>query len=342
MKNVLTVAAIALSTFSLQAQSADSAVFYFDKGKAEQQARRYREAEKNLLKASSFDKSRADITLALAEAYLAQNKYFEARNTFLEAEKLAPENGEVLHNLATLSLNMRKWDDATRYAQKMRQLKINKPVSYIIGKSFYEQQNYGEAIKHLNQAIQEEPLRADNPYMIARAYLDMSNYRQSAAFFEKAIALDTTKLQWIYEAALVHYAIPDYKKSLQYFELASNRGIPRTNDFLENLGNAYINVNQFDKGIQLYKEVLQRKPSDQELLYNIAQAYYKSGKYSEAIEYWDQVLGNDKSNARALYMIGLSYQKKGEKQKGSQLCDRAIELDPSLQSLKQKQGDMAL
>ena len=73
-----------------------------------------------------------------------------------------------------------------------------------------------------------------------------------------------------------------------------------------------------------------------EMLYQVAQAYYKAGKYNEAIDYWDQVFGLDKTNAKALYMIGLSYQKKGEKDKGMQICDKAIELDPSLNSLKQK------
>jgi hypothetical protein len=35
-------------------------------------------------------------------------------------------------------------------------------------------------------------------------------------------------------------------------------------------------------------------------------------------------------------MIGMSFQKKGEKEKGMALCDKAIQLDPSLQNLKQK------
>ena len=56
----------------------------------------------------------------------------------------------------------------------------------------------------------------------------------------------------------------------------------------------------------------------------------------EAIEYWDQLLALDKTNASALYMIGLSYQKKGEKEKGTFLCDKAIQMDPSLAKNKQK------
>ena len=68
----------------------------------------------------------------------------------------------------------------------------------------------------------------------------------------------------------------------------------------------------------------------------VAEAYYFKGKYQPAIDYWDRILEHDKENASALYMIGMAYQKKGEKEKGQHLCDRAIEMDPSLASLKQK------
>jgi hypothetical protein len=35
-------------------------------------------------------------------------------------------------------------------------------------------------------------------------------------------------------------------------------------------------------------------------------------------------------------MIGMSFQKKGDTNKGQQLCDKAIEMDPGLSSLRQK------
>jgi tetratricopeptide (TPR) repeat protein len=74
----------------------------------------------------------------------------------------------------------------------------------------------------------------------------------------------------------------------------------------------------------------------------IAEAYYYSGKYQDAIDYWDKILIYDKTNAQSLYMIGMSYQKKGEKDKGIALCDRAILMDPSLSSYKQKKMNMGL
>ena len=155
---------------------------------------------------------------------------------------------------------------------------------------------------------------------------------------EKAIAMDSSKSNWMYECGLTYYAIPDYKKSLQYIALAGEKGYKKSNDYLENLGNAYVNAGQPEKGIEVQNEVLKKKPEDPELLFQVAQANFKTGKYEEAIRLWDRVLEQDKSNAEALYMIGLSYQKKGEKEKGQQLCDKAIEMDPSLRSKRQQLG----
>ena len=316
----------------LEAQSTDSSQYFLQKGREEKTARRFREAEKNFAKASSYAPNNAEILKEHANALVQQNRYAEAREIFLKAEKASPGDPEVIEQLATLSFNLRKWDDAIRYAGILKKT----PSNYIIGRSYYEQENYGEAMKYLSQAMKEEPSRAEIPYIMGRAYLDMSNYRHAATNFEKAISLDSSRAQWIYEASLVFYAVPDYAKSLKYMLLAGQKGYPRNNDYIENLGNAYINVKEYDKGIELLKEVLQRKPSDQELLYQVAQANYDAKHYQEAIDYWDKVLGNDKSNARALYMIGMAYQKKGDKAKGQQLCDRAIEMDPSLKSLRSK------
>ncbi len=42
----------------------------------------------------------------------------------------------------------------------------------------------------------------------------------------------------------------------------------------------------------------------------------------------------DTKNARALYQIGTAYIKMGKDKDGQQLCDQAINMDPSLAILK--------
>ena len=206
------------------------------------------------------------------------------------------------------------------------------------GEKANQEEDYGRAIKYFTKAASEEPDNPRVPYLTGRAYLDMNNYRQAAAFLEKAIAMDTSRNNWMFELALIYSAVPDYKKSLQYFLLAGEHGYKKTSTYLENVGYAYNNVGQYANGLEYLQQVLEKKPSDPELLYQVAQTYYNLKKYQEAIDHWDQVLSINKENAEALYMIGVCYQKKGEKQKGQQLCDRAIEMDPSLASKRRRMG----
>jgi tetratricopeptide (TPR) repeat protein len=75
------------------------------------------------------------------------------------------------------------------------------------------------------------------------------------------------------------------------------------------------------------------------LLNMIAEAYYYKGKFQDAMDYWDKILEYDKTDASALYMIGMCYQKQGGKEntaKGIKLCDKAIDMDPSLAPNRQK------
>lgn len=76
--------------------------------------------------------------------------------------------------------------------------------------------NYGEAIKYLNEAIKEDPTNADAPYMIAHSYADMMNYKLAVPYFKQAIALKPTESYWIYELSLICYAMNNDKDALTY------------------------------------------------------------------------------------------------------------------------------
>ncbi len=77
----------------------------------------------------------------------------EAREKFMKAEAKDPNNPVVIENLASLSVNTRKWADAIKYAQKMQQMKIgSKPLNFFIAKSYYELDNFGEALKYCERA----------------------------------------------------------------------------------------------------------------------------------------------------------------------------------------------
>ncbi len=314
----------------------DSAAFFLKIGLQEKQTGRRMEAFKNFEKAYNYDNSNREVVSELAASYFELRKYNGAKETYKKLEQMGDNSPATYKQLLTLSFNLKHHDDVLHYANKLKSADPSEKINFYIGKIHYQQENYGEAIKYLMGAIKEDDQNAEAPYMIARSYADMQNYKQSIPYFHQAIGLDTAKTNWIYELALIHYAIHDDKNALKYMLLAGEKGYKRDNEYLENLGIAYLNTGQLEQGITIMNEILKKRPSDMNVLNMVAEAYYAKQKYQQAIDYWDQVLFFDKGNASALYMIGMSYQKKGEKEKGKYLCDKAIKMDPSLASLKQK------
>jgi tetratricopeptide (TPR) repeat protein len=330
------------SANTVSSVTVDSASFFLQKGLMEKEKGRRMESLKNFEKAQKYDANNKQITAELASAYYDLRKYTLAIESYKKLVDLGETTPANYKQLMNLSFNFKKYDDVILYAKKLKEADPSEKISYFLGKVYYEEGNYGESIKQLNQAAKEDPKNAEVQYMLARSWADQQNYKQAVPYFQKAIDLDTSKNNWIYELGLIYYAIPDDKNALKYILLAGEKGYKRDNDYLQNLGIAYLNAGNLDQGVNILNEILKRRPSDLNVLNMVAEAYYDKGKYQQAIDYWDQCLTYDKQNASALYMIGLSYQKKGEKAKGQQLCDKAIEMDPSLASLKQKKQMMGL
>jgi tetratricopeptide (TPR) repeat protein len=331
-KLIFSTAVLGISTISFA--QGDSATVFFQKGLEEKTKGRRQESLKHFEKAYNYNKNDKQIVSELAAAYLDLRRYGQAKERFLQLEKMGDKTDSTYRQLMLLSFNTRQWDETIKYASLLKKVKPSEQTAYMLGKSFYEKEDLGNAITYMNIAAKENPANAEIPYTVARSYADMMNFNQSAEYLKKAIALNPTNSRWIYELALIYYAMPDEQNSLKYMLEAGEKGYKKDNEYIQNLATAYILAGKPNDGITMLKDVLQKRPTDLNILNMLAESYYDIKKYDDAINYYDQILAVDKKNAEALYMIGMSFQKKGQKEKGMALCDEAIKLDPSLQSLK--------
>ncbi|HVZ58108.1 MAG TPA: tetratricopeptide repeat protein [Chitinophagaceae bacterium] len=320
----------------------DSARLYYQKGLQQRQAGRLMEAYRSFDRAFQHDSTNLDIVRGLALSAYDLRRYDQARDLYKKLVALGDGSAANYERLMELSFNMRLFDEAILYAGKLRQVDPHARVSRILGKASYEQENYGDAIRYLGEAARAEPGNAEVPYLVARSYVEMTNYKQAIPFFRQALSLDSSNSTWLYELGLTYYAAHDDGNALRSILLAGEKGYKKDNDYLTNLGIAYLNAGHPGEGLAVLTDLLKKRPSDLSLLDMVADAQYNLGHYDEAMQYWDTILGYDKSNASALYMIGMCYLKKGDKAKGTQLCDKAIEMDPSLASHKEKRMTMGL
>jgi len=314
----------------------DSAKYFLNIGLTEKQKGHRMESLKNFEKAFKYDSTNKAVLNEMASAYMDVRKYYQAKETYKRLIAVGETTPANYKQLLQLSFNLKAYDDAVLYAGALRKADPSEKVNYYLGKINYERENYGDALKYLNEAAKDDPQNAEIPYMIGRSYADMLNYKSAIPYYQKAVELDGTKYGWIYELGLICYAQNDNKNALKYIKEAGDKGYPKDNGYLQNLGIAYIDAGNFNDGILLLADLLKKRPSDYNLLDMVAMAYYDNKKYDDAMNYWDTLLGYDKTNASALYMIGMCYLKKGDKGKGQQLCDKAIEMDPTLAMYKQK------
>jgi tetratricopeptide (TPR) repeat protein len=84
-------------------------------------------------------------------------------------------------------------------------------------------------------------------------------------------------------------------------------------------------------------DVLAKKPNNKDLLRDIADAYYQLKNYDKSLDFCQKLMEMDPKDGAALYQAGQCFIKKGQKDKGQAMCDKAIELDPSLNKLKKQQ-----
>jgi len=338
MKNVSTILLVLISC-STHAQSSDSSTYYFGKGMEEKTARRYQVS-------SGYFETATRLNPKYTEAYLENglvNKEMRrtdaAKLNFTKAYELDNNNETAIAELMELSFSYRQFQSAIDFAQRCKNC-ANK--DRIIAMSYFQMEDYGKAEKMLLTLVEKDPKDAEATYTLARTYLEMGLEGKAIPYYIKALQLDDTKSKWHFELGLLYYNNDNYKNAVISFNKAADNGFIRSNDFNENLGFSYIYSGEFDKGEALISEIIARKPGDKEILRDVAMAFYDRKMYDKCLSYCQKLMEMDMKDGKALYQAGLCFQKKGETSKGQQMCDKAIELDPSLAGLRQKKMIMGM
>ena len=320
-------------SFAAIAQNSDSASFYFNKGLEEKNARRYLVASNYFTKAIAFNPRYVDAYIENGFANKEMRKTDASKQDFIKVLELDPQNEVAIKELMNLYFNYRQYQNAIDMAQKCKNCDGKDKV---IAMSYFQMEDYGKAEKLLLALVNKNPKDADATYTLASNYLEMGLEPKAITWYEKAVLLDDKRSKWHFELGLLYYNINNYKKAVIAFNKAAEHGFIRGNDFNENLGFAYIYSGENENGEKLLLEIIARKPGDKELLRDVATAFFDSKNYDKALEYCQKLLEMDLKDGKALYQAGLCFQKMGQVERGMQMCDKAIELDPTLAGLKSK------
>lgn len=314
----------------------DSAAYFHRLGLAEEAARRPNSALKFYERGAYFNAQDPAILRSIVSVGNALHKPGVALGAMEKLQGLSPADAAGAVALTEAYFNSSQWAKAAEWGQRAQKISSSAGnVDYMIGIARYNQRDYGVALPYLRRAVETEPDRADAQYYLARLYVQQGAYARSLPHYEKSLGLSPQPMR-AYEYALALSTAGQPEKSITWFSKALELGYDAKDDFYTNMAYALSDAKQTKQAIATLKGVLAKRPQDQNILYALAEMHYSSGDYRSAIGYWDDVLKEDKENARALFMIGKSYIAMGKMTEGQQLCNRAIEMEPSLASLRQE------
>ena len=339
MKNILLLILGVIACNSLFSQNGDSANLYLQKGMEEKKASHWMVAAKYFDNAIQFNPQYKEAYLEKGYVSLEMRKTDVAKGAFTKVVELDATNQIAIKELMTLCFDYRQFKKAIELATKCTNCEN---AERIMALSNYHLEDYGAAIKGLTNVLAKNPTDAEACYTMGRSYLDMEQYKAAVPWYNKAVQLDASKNVWAYELGLLYYNLNDFKNAATFFTKAADAGYPESNDFAENLGYAYMFSGEFEKGEKMLLAILARKPGNVDILRDIAEAYYTQKMYDKSLEFCQKLIEADAKDAKALYQAGLCFQKKGQKDKGQGMCDKAIEMDPSLTSMRQKSMTMGL
>ncbi len=305
----------------------------------EKAGRRYLVASQHFDKAILLNPNFIDAYVENGRVNKEMSRTDASKANFIKAFELDKDNEAAIVELMELYFNYRQFDKAVDIAKKCKSCGDK---DRIIAMSYFQMEDYGNAEKMLLTLVNKNPKDAEITYTLARTYLEMGMEAKSIPYYNKALELDNTKSKWHLELGLLLYNNDNYKAAVQSFHKAIESGIVRTNDFNENLGFAYLYSGDLDNGEKLINEIIARKPGNKELIRDAAQAFYDRKAYDKCLDYCQKLMEMDMKDGKALYQAGLCFQKKGQTAKGQGMCDKAIELDPSLAGLRQKKMIMGL
>ncbi len=314
------------------ANNPDSADYYLKKALSFAEAKKGLDAENHFKKAIGFNPANETLQLTFANYLLQQRKYFLAFDYYKNVVDLNGSNNHALEKLIEICFYLHRWKDLIEYKSNLKSPATSKN-NLMLGRAFYEEEDYGMAQKALQHAVEIEPKNFEAWLLLGNVLIEISDYKQAIIKFNQALLVDPNNQDIIYQLGLLYSTVNNEAEAIRYMELAAQKGYKIDLAYKENLGLAYL-ATDLKKGEEMLRKVLEKKPNDQEILTQIAEANYRHKNYKAAADLFYQMYKKDESNNKALYMTGKAYQRLGDKAYGTSLCDLAIKQDPSLASLK--------
>ncbi len=96
-----------------------------------------------------------------------------------------------------------------------------------------------------------------------------------------------------------------------------------------NIGNAYSDLEQYDKAAEYYKRALVLNPDVNQAAFNLAKTSIETSDFSQAVSLLEDLAEEDPSNLMVLEMLGYAWYQRRDEEKAYEYYQKCLEIDPA-------------
>jgi tetratricopeptide (TPR) repeat protein len=255
----------------------------------------------------------------MGEIYQAYSLNSPAKECYLNASRLAPEDFRWVYLLGKLSEREGDAQRAVSYYNTARDLRPDYlPVFLSLGNLYLQLDRLDEAEDFFRRALEADEASAAAQYGLGQAALSKRSYADAAKYLEKALRLAPEANRLHYALAMAYRGLNDVEKAQSHLALSGTVGVRASDPLLDGLqdlikgarlhlirGKAALEARRFAEAAAEFRKAIIEQPDSLPAHFNLGVALTRMGDLRGAIEQFEETLRLDASHANAHYNLGL-------------------------------------
>jgi Flp pilus assembly protein TadD len=194
------------------------------------------------------------------------------------------------------------------------------------GKSYFEAENYDEAIKYFSKAIKLKP-EADYYHYRGNALDSSGEYGKALVDYSEAIRLNPTEGSYYFDRGNVYDAQKDYRRAAADYTKTIQL-VPDEARYYNHRGNSRRLLEDYDNAIADYTQAIRLNPDDPRYRNNRGVSYLLKRDYDNAVANYAEAIRLAPDNARYYHNRGGAYNLKKDFARAVMDFTAAVRLDP--------------
>ena len=213
---------------------------------------------------------------ALAEIYEDRKEYEKSADEYFRAIQLKENDYKTYINLANMLIKNNNNEQASEVLQKLLSIKPDYiDGTFLLGKIFYDEGKYKEAISVYNQSLNYNPSNYYLYYNLGMVYTRLNDFQKAKDCYKKAAIINSLTDISNLNAGQIYMIYKDYTKAEEYF----SKTIQSEDDKIS--ANKEQAIKYINMAIEIYPSIIKRTENDDLFIPILSQIKNKKEKNVE-------------------------------------------------------------